>query len=182
MKKAFILTALLLASRGAAQEKPTVDDELSKLAGTWEVVSTMGHGEVRVHAEQVGHDGRPLGIPIYTVAGDLLTTENEQLVFAEPLSIFTPTGSRIIFGRTNEKVMYRLRSAKAKEGQPSAIDLVVGEDIVLKGIYELKGDDLKLCVVNRLYCQDKDGRPLAKKAADTDRPTEFAAKDGGKTV
>jgi hypothetical protein len=36
--------------------------------------------------------------------------------------------------------------------------------------------------VNRLYCQDKEGRPLAKKAADTERPTAFAANDGGKTV
>jgi uncharacterized protein (TIGR03067 family) len=176
-----VIAVVLLAGRGAAQEKPKVAEELARLAGVWEVVSTTGHGQARVHADQVGHDGQPLGIPVFTIAGDVLTTENEWLVFPEPLLEF-PSGSKVMFGRAGGTVTYRLRPAKAAGAGPSAIDLVVGEDVVLKGIYELKGDDLKLCIVNRLYCQDKDGRPLAQKAAGTKRPTTFTARDGGTTV
>ena len=183
MRRLSLIAAVLLASSGVTQEKPKVEKELTKLAGVWEVISTSGHGQVRVHAEQVGHDGQPLGIPIFTVTEDRLTTDQEQLVFPEPLNEFPPgSGSKVMFGRAGGTVNYRLRLANAKDGQPSAIDLIVGEDVVLKGIYELKGDDLKLCVVNRLYCQDNDGRLVAKKAAGTARPTDFATKDGGKTV
>src|SRR5262249_27315784 len=93
-----------------------------------------------------------------------------------------PTGGKVMFGRAEGEVKYRLQLVKARGVGPRPIDLIVGKDVVLKGIYELKGDDLRLCVVNRLYCQDKDGRLVARKAAGAERPTAFTTRDGGKTV
>src|SRR5262245_19575509 len=94
----------------------------------------------------------------------------------EPVVLPRTPGFR--FAIQQEPGSYRLRVGKAAGGGPAPIDLIVRKVVVLKGVYALSGDELKLCVVNRLACEDRDDRAMAKAADGKGRPAGFETKAG----
>jgi uncharacterized protein (TIGR03067 family) len=168
----------VLAATAAAEDRPKADKELARLAGTWKVVSTSGHGKTVKAEGSTAHGGTPLWEDTsFTIAADKLTTKEEPVVLPE-----AKPAVGLYFAINKDTREYRLKAAKGKEKGPAAIDLVVGKGVVLKGIYELKGDELKLCVVNWLALKGDDDHDTAKAADGKARPTDFKTKAGGEYV
>lgn len=169
------LSALALAIPTLAQDKPKLDPEVAKLAGVWKVASTSGHGKTVTARGNTDEFGKPLwGNTTFTIDGDRLTT------FAEPVVLPDADPKVGLYFAIYGESKFRVRARPAKEKQPAEIDLVMGknDNVILKGIYELNGDELKLCVTNWLYCSDKDEEKMAKNAKELARPTSFESKGG----
>ncbi len=171
------LLAVVLATGAlvtpAASEEKKAEPKLAALAGVWGVASTSGHGKVVVAKGNKDEFGRPLwGDSTFTVTDDKLVTVGEPVVLpsAQPdVGLYFA-----IYAGTE----FRLKPGQGKGKGPAEIDLVVRKGVVLKGIYELNGDELKLCFVNWMYCTDKDDAKMAKAADAIARPTTFETKDG----
>ncbi len=173
----FAAVLLLFASRNLAADESKPTDDLTQLKGVWRVVSTSGHGTTITAEGQTGHDGQPLwGETSFTFAGDQLKTTQEPVVLPK----INPAAG-FIFAIRYEPASYRVKITSPEEG-PAQIDLTTPEGMVLKGIYELKGDSLKLALVNWLAC---DGANDAAKAAAADakeRPAKFTPPADGQYV
>jgi uncharacterized protein (TIGR03067 family) len=175
---AAVFASCVLAAALAARQTPEDDKDLAKLAGTWKVVSTGGHGKVVKADGNTAHGGAPLWSgTTFTIKGDKLTTKEEPVVLPE-----AKPEAGLYFAVYQHTKDYRLKTAKGKEKGPAAIDLVVGKGVVLKGIYELKGDELKLCAVNWLALAGEDDQAKAKSADGKARPGDFKTKAGGEYV
>jgi uncharacterized protein (TIGR03067 family) len=126
--------ALLFLAAGlvAAQDKK---GDLAKMEGTWEVVAAEAQGN-KAPAEQLKQAKLRL-----TIKGDQFTYKSNDMTFAE--------GS------------IKLDEAKT----PRAIDVKgkdpTGKEIGSTGIYEIEGDTMKVCFVEK-----------------GDRPTKFETKEG----
>ncbi len=128
------LMAVILGSAGPVRADDAKKDE-DKLQGTWQATEAVANGKP-VPKEQL---------------------ERMKVVFAgDTMSIFPPDGD----GKKSVENTFRVDPSK----KPKAIDATRAEGDskgkVAKGIYELDGDALKLCLSARL---------------EKDRPTEFAA-------
>jgi uncharacterized protein (TIGR03067 family) len=129
---AFFLAGAAALGVAAEQDKGEASADLKKLEGTWEVVSLINGGEEVAELKEIK--------VTFVFKGDKLTVRKrgEEKVMEATIVLDTTTMPRLID-------LTKMMPDKGKDFQ---------------GIYELKDDDLKICVHNG-------GR---------ERPTEFAAK------
>lgn len=165
--------ALLFALAPAfSQDQP--DGGLATLAGEWKVAATTGHGRTVVAANSNDEFGQPLWAQTrFTFKGDTLRTVQEPVVLFPGMP-----DVGLLFAINTDERDYRLRLPKPTGNGRAPIDLIVRKAVVLKGIYELKDDTLKLCVVNWLACTHTDEQRMIEEADSKPRPIEFASKDG----
>jgi uncharacterized protein (TIGR03067 family) len=169
---AVALAAGVLTAPAASEEKK-VDPKPVELSGVWGVVSTAGHGKVVVAEGNKDEFGRPLWADSrFTISGDKLVT------IGEPVVLPSAQANVGLYFAIYAGTEFRLKPGKAKDKGPAEIDLVVRKGVVLKGIYELNGDELKLCFVNWMYCTDEDEAKMAKAADAIARPSGFGTKNG----
>lgn len=164
MHRIFILgfaLSLLPVVRG--QEVPQ-DEQLAQLAGVWKIVSAGGQGKLE--------EGGSFKNSVFSIEGNRLTIEKEPVVFKVK-------GYETEFVIQQDPTNYQLKVAKA--ARPT-MDWITPKGMVLKGIYELRGDELKVCLVNWITCLDKDGQSAAEIAEDKARPGDFTTKAGDDRV
>ena len=141
----------LVLSIGAAQEPKS--DDAKKIQGTWKIVS------MSIGKEKPGIDITKLRLRF---------TENQII------AVFEFDGKE---KKEKDDSKFRLDSTKKHF---DVIDVAIREDgkrkeIIRPGIYELKGDELKICwAVERHPKKDKDGT-ITDKGTPATRPTEFKA-------
>jgi uncharacterized protein (TIGR03067 family) len=135
--KARWLLAAAVALVGADAAKDSPKEESKELQGTWRTVSLTYNGK-----EMPRYGGGKLK---FVIKGEVITVEADAAV---------------------KKEYAKLKFVPDPSTTPKCLDLtVVGgsqKDAVLEGIYELKGDELKLCA----------------KVFGKDRPTKFESPEG----
>jgi uncharacterized protein (TIGR03067 family) len=133
----FFAAALTAAVAPAADKPDAAKQELDKLQGTWTTAALTYNGK------DYFADGKP-GFR-FVFKGDVATVEGNDEV---------------------KKEYAKLRFKLDPEAKPRRLDLTVTagvqKDAAIEGIYELKDDELKICV----------------KVFGNDRPTEFEAPAG----
>lgn len=168
-----VMAAFVMASAPCwSEEKPKLDPRIAELAGSWKIVSTSGNGKVVTAAGNKDEFGRLLwNDSRFTITGDQLKTTNEPVVLPNPRA---DVG---LFFAIYAGTEFRLKMVKAEGKGPREIDLTLKNGVVLKGIYELKGDDLKLCLVNWLSLPSDDDKKMKEAADAIVRPTVFHSND-----
>jgi uncharacterized protein (TIGR03067 family) len=133
---------VLIAGLSARGEPPAeVKKELERLQGKWEFVSLVYNGKDFFADGKARFD--------FVIKGDHVTVEGNDAV---------------------RKEYATLRLKPDPQTTPHCLDIVVTggaqKDAVIEGIYELKGDELRICA----------------KIGAKERPTEFASPEGASIV
>ena len=136
------------------EEKPQVDGnkDLELLAGTWNI-DTMGWGNDSLPKEEMkGYK--------FVFADNKLTWDAAigKMRAREGIGI-KPT-----YYTFQEPCDFKLDPSKTPKEIDITLHLINGRDVTYPGIYEIKGDSLKVCYLTRLAGRGK-------------RPTEFSSKD-----
>lgn len=136
MRLTCVCLLLAVASPSLAEDKNPVKKDLQGLEGTW-TIEGLEYGAKDIK------DKYKL---TFTFKGNSMSVEGDDTV-------------------KKEYATFKLKLDPST--MPRCVDLTVSDgvqkDAVLEGIYELKGDDLKMCVT----------------VFGKDRPTEFKSPDGG---
>ena len=72
-------------------------------------------------------------------------TAEEKEFFKKGGFKMTITGEKMISSQDKSELQYRLNTTK----MPRLMEILAGDKVIVKGIYELNGDDLKFCLGTR---------------------------------
>jgi RNA polymerase sigma factor (sigma-70 family) len=128
-------------------DKPAAKKDVDPLQGTWNIDSMEWGGK---------------GLPKDLMTGYKFVFDGDKLTWEGAIGIMSRAGKVSVIGDAVYKGEFKIDPAQ----DPKQIDITLQinkKDRTLLGIYEIKGDTLKVC-----YFASNNGR----------RPTEFASKEG----